>query len=704
MSETASTAAERRSPSGEAVLVAKPEYLPALDGIRGLALIIMLLYHHGVTWVTGGELTVAMFFTLSGFLITRLLMYEWSTSQTLALRTFYERRVRRLFPTSFIVLSAVVVVWTLFPGSGRRLASGEWFSGLFYFENFYLQAAGKDYGNLFGLGNPVQHLWSLSLEEQVYILFPLLCLVFLKGRRHAAAAWRLFSVLAALTAAGLVLGVVYKSHSPFWGAITGTEIACRGSSCSYYALEVRSAEFFLGAAFAVLWAVWKQVPRLTEFLRRPYMRRLSWVLLAFEFWMWWEVGLRNDWRDVWFPWAVLVHGVLTLVLIAYAQAGVGMNRLLSWRPLILMGQTTYTVYLVHWPLFMLVESWRLDPNLPHVRIPGTSWVTVDNFWMFWFKIAFTYALVILIYRFIEDPVRRRERWKGRTIYPWLIGIALVGIVTTLVGADRRSSADDVMSVLDQDALEMQERAVAELPVLPADAPTRATADPDLPARVLFVGDSQSWVLASGLDDWEATNGVFLVPSPGVGCGVGRTTPIEYLGVEQEARPGCNEWRDALPAIVARLRPNLVVIVGGTADLSNRKIPGRDDWSHVGEPDYDAWLTAEMRDFLDVVDDGGARILWFTSPDVDPPYIVGETGEPPFDEADPARTARYNELISAVAADDPRVVVADFASAVRAHPGGQFETKMRPDGAHIDLKYAPELVEWIDAAIKDAYRD
>jgi hypothetical protein len=285
-----------------------------------------------------------------------------------------------------------------------------------------------------------------------------------------------------------------------------------------------------------------------------------------------------------------------------------------------------------------------------------------------------------------------------------VAIASVGIVTTVVGADRRSSADDVMSVLDQDALEMQERAVAELPVLPDDAPTRATADPDLPARILFVGDSQSWVLASGLDDWEAANGVFLVPSPGVGCGIGRNTPIEYLGVEQDARPGCAEWRDALPAIVAKLRPNLVVIVGGTADLSNRRLPGSSEWSHIGEPEYDDWLTVEMNDFVDVVAEGGARILWFTSPDVDPPYIVGETGEPPFVEADPQRTERYNELIAELAERDSRVVVADFAAAVRAHPGGQFESKMRPDGAHIDLKQAPELVDWIDAAIKDAYRD
>ena len=110
-------------------------HVPGLDGIRGVAVVIVLLYHHSITWITGGELTVSMFFTLSGFLITRLLVAEWGRNGTISLRSFYERRVRRLFPASFVVLFLVAALWTLFPGSGRRFAPWEWLSGLFYFEN-----------------------------------------------------------------------------------------------------------------------------------------------------------------------------------------------------------------------------------------------------------------------------------------------------------------------------------------------------------------------------------------------------------------------------------------------------------------------------------------------------------------------------------------------------------------------------------------
>ncbi|MGA1162294.1 MAG: SGNH/GDSL hydrolase family protein, partial [Ilumatobacteraceae bacterium] len=205
-----------------------------------------------------------------------------------------------------------------------------------------------------------------------------------------------------------------------------------------------------------------------------------------------------------------------------------------------------------------------------------------------------------------------------------------------------------------------------------------------------------------LDDWGVDHGVFLASSPGVGCGIGSDTRIEYLGIESDGRAGCAEWRDALPNIVDKLKPNVVVIVGGTADLSNRVLPGTSTWSHVGESDYDTWLRSEMEAFVDVVAATGADVMWFSSPSVDLPYIAGETGIPPFDEASPERTERYNEIIRGVSADDERVTFADFASAVRAHPGGEFEPRMRPDGAHIDLKYAPELIDWIDDAIRSLH--
>jgi len=681
----------------------RPGHLPALDGVRGFAVTIVLLYHHGVTWMTGGELTVSMFFTLSGFLITRLLVAEWGRSGTISLRTFYDRRVRRLFPASFLLLLGVAVVWTVWSGNGRYFAPWEWKSGLLYFENFYLQSAGKDYASLFGLGNPVQHLWSLSLEEQVYVIFPIVMLVLLRRRRDAATAWRAFWVLAAGALIGIGLGAWNRSHSPLWSYLPGIEAKCSGVSCAYYATEVRAGEFLLGAALAVLVAIWPRVPRIVEALRRPVVGRVGLLVVLAAYVVWFTFGAFNQYGSFFFPNMVAINGMFSVVIILYSLAGTGWaNRFLGWAPFRWAGQVTYTIYLVHWPAFMFVDSLKIDPDLPRVRVPFTDWATVDGFWLFALKLSVTLVIVCAIYYLIENPIRQKRLLKGRSLYIALAATAAVGLLIVSLGADRRATAgESVLTSLNAEAIRMQQEALDSLPDLPADAPSRSAVDPGLPARLLMVGDSQSWVLASGLESWEAEHGVNLVPAPGVGCGIGENTRINYLGIDQPERPGCSAWRDALPGIVGKFRPNVVVVVGGTADLSDRMLPGSDTWSHIGDADYDAWILDQFAVFADTIASTGARVLWFTIPDINPPYVAGETGQPPFVESETERTDRYNDLIRQYAAGDPRVTVVEFGDAVKAHEGGEFDPMMRPDGAHIDLKYAPELIDLIDESVREA---
>ena len=131
-----------------------------------------------------------------------------------------------------------------------------------------------------------------------------------------------------------------------------------------------------------------------------------------------------------------------------------------------------------------------------------------------------------IYYGLENPVRRRRMWAGRKLYAWLAVMAVAGTLIAFVGDDRRSSrSDNVLTSLNEEALQLQQATLAALPELPADAPTRSVLDPELPARILMIGDSQAWVLAADLDDWELRFGVRIEPAAGVGCGIGENTRI-----------------------------------------------------------------------------------------------------------------------------------------------------------------------------------
>ena len=153
--------------------------------------------------------------------------------------------------------------------------------------------------------------------------------------------------------------------------------------------------------------------------------------------------------------------------------------------------------------------------------------------------------------------------------------------------------------------------------MPPDSPSWSSVEPDLPARVLFVGDSQAWALGHDLTEyWGAALGVRVEPSAGAGCGVGAPVPIRYLGEEtDDGRPGCREWRDALPAIVSGFRPGVIVVVGGFADLADHRIPGVEGWTHIGRTEYDAWLREQMREFVDEISLTGVPVLWLSHPQI-----------------------------------------------------------------------------------------
>lgn len=640
-------------------------HLPALDGIRGLGIPFVLLYHHGASVLGvsfgGGFMTVSMFFTLSGFLITRLLVQERQRTGTIGVRRFYGRRFRRLLPASLVVLLGVAVAWAVFPSATRNLSFGSFVATMTYWQNAYLIIEDHGYAQLFAERSPLQHTWSLSLEEQIYAVFPLIVLGLcaLRGWHR-----RLAPALAGLAMLSYAAGA-------FWASGYGNERA-------YYATEARAGEFLLGAALAAWLASGTTTPRVVRFLRSPVAAGASFAVLAAEMAMWLVVDLDTGW---FFPWAVALNSVLVCVLMAYAVAGSGCDGVLSNPALQAVGRVSYGVYLIHWPVFLFVD--RDSTGLGSEPL-------------FLVRVLVTALLTVALFRLVEDPVRTGRMWKGRRFTEACLLLAGAGLVVAPFARQPAST-----ELVDPAAVDLQRQALASLPVLGPDAPTRSSVDPALPARVLVVGDSQSWIVGNGLKElWSPTSGVAVEPSPGVGCGAGEPGPIRYLGVELAGgHPGCREWRDALPAIVERFRPQVVVVVGGLADVSDHRIDG--EWVTVGDPRYDAQLREDLRELAAVLTSGGARVVWTTHPPVRPPRPPGVDA---FDEEDPARLARYNALLAELAAEHPAIELVDLDAFVRDRPGGPFDPAFRPDGAHFDLRAAPDLVEFFADAIRRAAAD
>src|SRR5579884_498695 len=183
------------------------KHYDGLDGLRGIAVLAVILFHGGVGWLTGGFLGVELFFVLSGFLITSLLLSEWLQSTGIVLRSFWARRARRLLPALFVL---VLVIGIYYASAGpSKAVPGFWGDGLaalFYYSNWHQVAAGTSYFAASGPVSPFQHTWSLAIEEQFYVFWPLIVLAVLgwilhrgRGRSRLGA----LRSLLALTLAGL---------------------------------------------------------------------------------------------------------------------------------------------------------------------------------------------------------------------------------------------------------------------------------------------------------------------------------------------------------------------------------------------------------------------------------------------------------------------------------------------------------------------
>jgi peptidoglycan/LPS O-acetylase OafA/YrhL/CubicO group peptidase (beta-lactamase class C family) len=510
-------------------------YIPGLDGVRALAVIAVLLYHAGLP-VVGGFLGVESFFVLSGFLITLLLLAEWTQRDRIDLRAFWLRRARRLLPALFAMLAGVLIITGALLGGERTELGGDLLASLGYVMNWRLIASGQSYFDPLLRPSLLQHLWSLAVEEQFYLLWPL---IFLGGMRLLGRArLRIATLVAALSSIALMAWLYRPGLDP---------------SRIYYGTDTRAGGVLLGAALAMLL---HRTPAPETPARWPGwladgagIAALGGLIACFV------------WVPEWHP--LLYRGGFALVDVLTALVIVGAidprarltPRILGWSPLRWIGLRSYGLYLWHWPIFMVTR--------PALDLP------LDGLPLLALRLALTGILVELSYRSIELPVRGGalerawDRWRGRADTPqpdatlhthgstalirWL---CLLVPILLLVGSTGRSYAPVVSGSMSgaapsAPAAALSRAATATRP--PAAAPARTAA----PAAAAPINGATA-ILAPTAAPQPPT----ATPTPGV------TQPLD-------------------PALIAQFQALLDettadgAIPGATLSVS---IPGYEPWS------------------------------------------------------------------------------------------------------------------------------
>jgi peptidoglycan/LPS O-acetylase OafA/YrhL len=424
-------------------------YSPGLDGLRALAVIAVLLYHADLAWIPGGFLGVEVFFVISGYLITALLLAEWRQRGRIDLKTFWLRRARRLLPALYVLLVVTLAFAVVFLPAEVAGLRGDVLAAFGYVTNWYLIFGQESYFEAVGRPSLLQHLWSLAVEEQFYLIWPPilalgLCIGATRLRRRRVLMVALFGAVASAVAMALL-------YTP------GVD-----PSRIYYGTDTRATGLLCGGALAFLWAPGEKYSILEARHRRimlagkgRFRRRWGWTapllldilgFAALGSLVWFCLHL-GEFQPFLYMGGLALVGLATtatIMAVVHPHTLIG-ARLLGSAPLRWIGVRSYGIYLWHWPVFMVTR--------PKIDVPFDGWPLLA------LRLAATAILADLSYRYIETPIRRgalsrawrtlreaqgplrrrlRLQWAGALV-PILASCALLGVAVAQAEPPKKPS-------------------------------------------------------------------------------------------------------------------------------------------------------------------------------------------------------------------------------------------------------------------------
>jgi peptidoglycan/LPS O-acetylase OafA/YrhL len=648
-------------------------YQPALDGVRAVSIAVVLVFHLGAPWMPGGYLGVSVFFTLSGFLITSLLLEERATTGRIGVGAFYVRRLRRLLPASLLCLLLIALAAAVGLLAERTDLRAGILAALAQVANWEALLGDRSYADLFLAPSPVDHFWSLAIEEQFYWLWPVavLGITGLAARRGGHR-----TVTAVLVGLFLLLSAGAVLTARWWSA-----------DAAYFASWARFAEILAGAALAAVVAG-RRVPAAARHLA-PACLAVILVLAA----------VTPSGRGWAYAGGLPLFSLVSAGLVLGLQVDGPLRRVLSTRPFVATGLVSYGLYLFHWPVFTILDAHRTG-------LDGLPLATV--------RMAVTVAVTLASYRLLEQPVRARRILADARRFVGSVGLAapalaaaVIVLVPVLAEPGGSPTAEPVviraatptpalpsfghLTPTDEELAAWAPAPDGTLPAPPPPVqaqPIVAAAPDDRPPTVAVFGDSVAdWLLIRAMPTFDRHD-LTLIDAAQAACdGIVDLPPgRDRHGKDLRLPDGCRPWTESYPPVLEdpALPVDVAALVLGQAPTVDRYVDGR--W--ISPCEGIGWYLQDLEERVRYVRRhageavlvlpswGGERATWSLPDDHPARFACIRTELELFARRKAIRTV---DLAEVLCPDGPLLPCTD---------------RHEIDGTHVDPEDSPFVLDWL----------
>ncbi|EKF8396127.1 acetyltransferase [Staphylococcus pseudintermedius] len=418
-----------------------PRYMPGLDGVRAVAVIAIIIYHLNPQWLSGGFLGVDTFFVISGYLITSLLLTEYHNTGKIELMSFWLRRVKRLIPAVLFLVMGVIVLSLIFMPTEIQKVRADSIAAIFYVSNWWYIMQNVDYFEQFAV-QPLKHLWSLAIEEQFYLVFPIVLLSLLSFIRRLKSIRIIFLILLVISMIAMI--VLYVPN----------ENVAR----VYFGTDTRIQTLLMGVLLALVWPPFQLKAKVNRQMRTMIdtagVVGLAILFICFKF-----VSETNS--ILYYGGFFLISTVTLLVIASSVHPSGYFAKFLGNKVFTFIGSRSYSLYLWHYPIIVLIHHQFVQGQIPPL--------------VYVVEILLMVLMAEFSYKFIEQPFRKEgfnifafnhlKNWRSQKVLrTWLVIILLIPTLLVMVGSFNRFAQKNSTRVTEVNTEEIDKLITQPLPL------------------------------------------------------------------------------------------------------------------------------------------------------------------------------------------------------------------------------------------------